>query len=76
VAQVVVVRTVGGVIGGQVVTAILAADTIAGTSIPAESAFTAAFAIAGAGSAIAVVVALLGAPRRSRAPLEAAAQVE
>ena len=71
-----VMRTVGGVIGAQVVAAILAADTIAGTSIPAESAFTTAFAIAAAGSAIGVVVALLGAPRRSRAPFEAAAQVE
>ena len=71
-----VMRTVGGVIGGQVVAAILAADTIAGTSIPAESAFTTAFAIAAVGSAIGVVVALLGAPRRSRAPFEAAAQVE
>ena len=71
-----VMRTVGGVIGAQVVAAILAADTIGATSIPAESAFTTAFAIAAVGSAIAVGVALLGAPRRARVPVEAAAQVE
>jgi MFS family permease len=71
-----VMRTVGGVIGGQVVAAILAADTIGATSIPAESAFTTAFAIAAAGSAIAIVVALLGAPRRARMPVEAVAQPE
>jgi EmrB/QacA subfamily drug resistance transporter len=71
-----VMRTVGGVIGGQVVAAILAADTLGATSVPAESAFTAAFAIAGIGSLFAVVTALLGAPRRARAPLEAATQAE
>jgi EmrB/QacA subfamily drug resistance transporter len=71
-----VMRTVGGVIGAQVVAAILAADTIGATSIPAESAFTTAFAIAAVGSAIAVGVALLGAPRWARVPVEAAAQVE
>ncbi|MGE5691102.1 MAG: MFS transporter [Pseudomonadota bacterium] len=61
-----VMRTVGGVIGGQVVAAILAADTIGRTSIPAESAFTAAFAIGAIGSLVAVGAALLARPRRPR----------
>jgi EmrB/QacA subfamily drug resistance transporter len=52
-----VMRTVGSVIGGQVGAAIISADTIAHTHIPAESAFVAAFwvsaavAIVGAGLA-------------------------
>src|SRR4029453_8935298 len=62
-------RTVGGVIGGQVGAAILTAKTIPGTSVPAESAFTTAFWISAAASAVAVVVALLITPvtRRGRA---------
>ncbi len=70
-----VMRTVGGVVGGQVVAAILAADTLGATSVPAESAFTIAFAIAGVGSALAIPAALLGAPRRA-GRLRAAAQAE
>jgi EmrB/QacA subfamily drug resistance transporter len=57
-----VMRTVGGVIGGQVGAAILTAKTIPGTSVPAESAFTTAFWISAAASAVAVVVALLITP--------------
>jgi MFS family permease len=57
-----VMRTVGGVIGGQVGAAILTAETIPGTSVPAESAFTTAFWISAAASAVAVVVALLITP--------------
>ena len=52
-----VMRTIGGVIGGQIGAAILSADTIPGTSVPAESAFTTAFWLA---SAVAVGAALLG----------------
>jgi EmrB/QacA subfamily drug resistance transporter len=58
-----VMRTVGGVIGGQVGAAILTADTIRGTSIPAESAFVTAFSIAAAAAFVAVFVALLVTPR-------------
>jgi MFS family permease len=49
-----VMRTVGSVIGGQVGAAIISADTIARTHIPAESAFATAFWISAA-------VALVGA---------------
>jgi hypothetical protein len=62
-----VMRTVGSVIGGQVGAAIVSADTIAGTHVPAESAFVAAFWVS-------AVVALIGAvlarfiPGRGRPP--------
>jgi len=52
-----VMRTVGSVLGGQVGAAIVSADTITHTHVPAESAFVAAFwvsaavAIVGAGLA-------------------------
>ena len=49
-----VLRTVGSVIGGQVGAAIISADTIAGTHVPAESAFVAAFWVS-------AVIALIGA---------------
>jgi EmrB/QacA subfamily drug resistance transporter len=66
-----VMRTVGGVIGGQVGAAILTAKTIGDTPVPAESAFTTAFWIGAAASALAVGVALLITPvsRRRRAEL-------
>lgn len=49
-----VMRTVGSVIGGQIGAAIVSADTIAGSRVPAESAFVAAFWVS-------AVVALCGA---------------
>ncbi len=61
-----VMRTVGGVIGGQVGAAILTAHTIAGTAIPAESAFVTAFWISAAAAAVGVLVALLVTPLRLR----------
>jgi hypothetical protein len=64
-----VMRTVGGVIGGQVGAAILTADTIGRTQIPAESAFVAAFSIGAAAALVAVFVALLATPRRPRTRL-------
>jgi len=55
-----VMRTIGGVIGGQLGAAILTADTIGGTSVPAESAFATAFwmsaAAAFAGAILAVFI--------------------
>ena len=51
-----VMRTVGAVIGGQVGAAIVSADTLAHSSIPAESAFIAAFWVS---AGIAVVGAVL-----------------
>jgi MFS family permease len=49
-----VLRTVGSTIGGQVGAAIISADTISGTHVPAESAFVAAFWVS-------AVIALIGA---------------
>jgi EmrB/QacA subfamily drug resistance transporter len=65
-----VMRTVGAVVGGQIGAAILTASTIPGTDVPAESAFSHAFAIAGLAAAIGAVAAVfvtpLGARRRRR----------
>lgn len=61
-----VMRTVGSVIGGQVGAAIVSADTIGGTRIPAQSAFVAAFWVS---AAVAVIGAGLARfiPERRRA---------
>jgi MFS family permease len=61
-----VMRTVGGVIGGQVGAAILSANTIAGTAVPAESAFVTAFWISTVAAMIGAVVALFVTPLRLR----------
>jgi EmrB/QacA subfamily drug resistance transporter len=61
-----VMRTVGGVVGGQVGAAVLSAHTIAGTAIPAESAFVTAFWISAIAAAIGAVVALFVTPLRIR----------
>ncbi len=72
-----VMRTVGGVVGGQVGAAILTSDTIGGTRIPAESAYTTAFVIAAVGSLVAAAAAALVTPLRRLPPreLEVAAEV-
>jgi EmrB/QacA subfamily drug resistance transporter len=62
-----VLRTIGGVIGGQAMATLLSVDTIAGTSVPAESAYTAAFLVGAAVAAVAVVTGLLVHPGRGRA---------
>jgi EmrB/QacA subfamily drug resistance transporter len=50
-----VMRTIGGVIGGQVAATLLTVDTIGNTSIPAESAYTTAFVVAACVSLLAAV---------------------
>jgi len=62
-----VMRTIGGVIGGQVGAAILTAQTIPGTSVPAESAFVTAFWISAVAALGAAVVAVFVTPRRAHA---------
>jgi EmrB/QacA subfamily drug resistance transporter len=63
-----VMRTIGGVIGAQVGAAILAGNTIRGTKVPTEAAFTDAFWIAAAAAIVSAGVALFVTPwRRSRA---------
>ena len=61
-----VMRTIGGVIGGQVGAAILTADTIADTSVPAESAYTTAFAMTATAAFAGAILALFITPRRRR----------
>ena len=63
-----VMRTIGSVIGGQVGAAIVTADTIGHTKIPAESAFVAAFWVSAA-------VALVGAGLARFIPRKGATRV-
>jgi hypothetical protein len=59
-----VLRTIGGVVGGQMGAAILESDTIGRSAIPAESAFVTAFWISVVAAVLAVGLALLVSPRR------------
>jgi EmrB/QacA subfamily drug resistance transporter len=61
-----VMRTVGGVIGAQAGAAILTADTIGRSAVPAESAYVAAFAVATVAAFAGAVVALYVTPLRRR----------
>jgi len=70
-----VMRTVGGVIGGQLLAVILTADTIAGTSVPSESAYTTMFWLCAVAAALAGAAGLLLLPARARARREARAKV-
>jgi MFS family permease len=63
-----VIRSVGMALGSQVVAAVLTADTIAGTAVPTDGAFTIAFAIAGTGAMIGALAALTIPGRGDRAP--------
>ncbi len=63
-----VMRTIGGVVGGQVVAAILTAETIEGTPIPTERAFETAFWLGAGGALAAAIVALFVTPRRRSRP--------
>src|SRR5215210_3449460 len=54
-----VTRTVGGAFGAAVATAILAGNTIPGSALPSESAYTAAFVISAVGGVLAIAAALL-----------------
>lgn len=60
-----VMRTVGGAFGSAVATAILTAETIPGTSIPTEGAFTSAFVLSAVGGLLAMVAALTIPTRRA-----------
>jgi MFS family permease len=71
-----VMRTIGGVIGGQAGAALLSADTIAGTSIPAESAFVIAFTVSAVAAVIGAIAALFVTPLRRFAFARTAAEVE
>jgi EmrB/QacA subfamily drug resistance transporter len=59
-----IMRTVGGAFGSAVATAILTADTLGGSPVPTEHAYTTAFLVSAAGSILAVCAALLIPSRR------------
>ena len=69
-----VVRMIGSVIGGQVGAALLTAQTIGSSSVPAESAFTWAFGLSAVAAlaAAAVALSITRQPLRRLAPAEAA----
>jgi sugar phosphate permease len=70
-----IMRTVGGAFGAAVASAILTGNTIAGTSLPSEAAYTAAFVLSAVGGVLAVGAALLvptRAAERARAAAAAA----
>ena len=57
-------RTVGAVVGSQVMAAILTSHAIAGTSLPTEAAFSHAFLLAALAAAVGAVVGLFVTPLR------------
>jgi hypothetical protein len=71
-----VVRTVGSAIGAQVAVTLLAAQTIAGTALPAESGFTTSLWLAAGASVVAAVMALAISPRRAVRRAAAASAAE
>src|SRR4051794_2651411 len=69
-----VTRTVGGAFGAAIATAILAGHTIAGTPVPTEGAYEAAFLMSAAGGLLAVGAALLVPTRAAAAAAARAAE--
>jgi EmrB/QacA subfamily drug resistance transporter len=67
-----VVRVIGAVIGGQVAAALLTAQTIGSSPIPAESAFTTTFALSAAAALVAAAVSVSIGTRPLRQRLETA----
>jgi hypothetical protein len=61
-------RTVGAVVGSQVMAALLTSHTVPGTSLPSEAAFSAAFLLAAGAALVGAVVGLLVTPLRPRMP--------
>jgi ABC-type transport system involved in cytochrome c biogenesis permease subunit len=61
-----VMRTVGGVVGGEVGAAILTAHLIDGTKVPSLRGYEVAFVIAGVAAFLGVVAAVLVTSRRER----------
>jgi EmrB/QacA subfamily drug resistance transporter len=62
-----IMRTIGGAFGSALVTALLTAETLPGSPLPTEGAYTEAFAFSTAGAALALAAALaipkVGGPR-------------
>jgi EmrB/QacA subfamily drug resistance transporter len=66
-----VVRMIGAVVGGQIAAALLTAETIGNSSVPAESAFTTAFTLSAVAAFFAAFVALSIDPRPAARRVEA-----
>jgi len=63
-----ITRTVGGAFGSAAAVAILSSATIAGSPLPTEGAYTAAFVMSACGSLLALAAALLTPPRTASGP--------
>jgi EmrB/QacA subfamily drug resistance transporter len=70
-----IMRTVGGAFGAAVATAILTGNTVAGSSLPSEGAYTAAFVLSAVGGVLALGAALL-VPTRAAERARAAARAQ
>lgn len=63
-----IMRSLGGALGAQLVATLLTSETIAGTPIPAEAAYTEAFVVAAIAAALAMLAALMIPVTRRPAP--------
>jgi len=64
-----IMRTIGAALGSQVAAAIITANTLPGTDVPAESGFTLAFALGAAGALVALLPTFLLTRRPAPQPL-------
>ena len=68
-----IMRTIGAALGSQVAAAIISGNTLPGTEVPTESAFTLAFTLSAAGALVALLPTFLLSRRPARQPLPEAA---
>jgi EmrB/QacA subfamily drug resistance transporter len=68
-----IMRTIGGSLGGQIAASIVATHLIAGSELPSEAGFTAAFALS-AGALVVAFLAALAIPRPRRAQAQPVAE--
>ncbi|HEX5782830.1 MAG TPA: MFS transporter [Solirubrobacteraceae bacterium] len=68
-----IMRTIGAALGSQVAAAIITSNTIAGTEVPTESAFTTAFALSALGALVALLPTFLLSRRTASRPVPEAA---
>lgn len=68
-----IMRTIGAALGSQVAAAIISGNTLPGTEIPTESAFTLAFTLSAVGALVALLPTFLLGRRRAPRPVPEAA---
>ncbi len=68
-----IMRTIGAALGSQVAAAIITANTLPGTDVPTESAFTMAFTLSAVGALVALLPTFLLGRRRAPQPVPEAA---